>query len=123
MIRFLALLLVLTCAETAVADTIAIGKVTRQSAMRPLVVRPGCPLRTRAMSADVPPISMVIRSPKPAAWATNEAPTMPAAGPDKAVSTGVRRIARVLATPPELFISSRGAEMRCCSARRSSLST
>ena len=54
-----------------------------------------------------------MRSPKPACSATKAAPTMPAAGPDSAVSTGVRRIARVLATPPELFISSNGAEMPC----------
>lgn len=40
MIRFLALLLVLTCAETAAAETIAIGKVTRHYAVRLPDTRP-----------------------------------------------------------------------------------
>ena len=34
--------------------------------MRPLVVRPGSPPWIRAMSAEVPPMSMPMRSPKPA---------------------------------------------------------
>ena len=100
-----------------------IGRPTGQPPMRPLVVRFGSAPSIRLMSADVPPMSIWIRFRAPVNWPTYAAPTAPAAGPDRAVSTGARRTLSALVTPPLDFMSSSGAAMLCSRTRCSSRST
>ena len=58
------------------------------------------PLAIKLTSNDVPPISPVMTSGKPAAWAIYPAAMTPAAGPDSAVRTGNRAAVSASITPP-----------------------
>ena len=77
-----------------------IGSGNGQSPTWPRCVSSILPSLIRQMSALVPPISTVMISAMPQAAATSRAPTTPAAGPDRAVSAGARRIVAPPATPP-----------------------
>ena len=55
---------------------------------------------TIPMSADVPPMSKVIKRLRPAGPPAQEAPRTPAAGPERSSVTGFSAAASALATPP-----------------------
>ena len=76
------------------------GKGRGHSPTWPCWVSAIVPFLIRQMSALVPPISTVMMSLMPQAAATSRAPTTPAAGPDRAVSAGARRMVAPPATPP-----------------------
>ncbi len=96
-----------------------IGSGSGQSPTWPRWVSSILPSLIRQMSALVPPISTVMMSAMPQAAATSRAPTTPAAGPERAVRAGARRIVAAPATPPFDCINSSGA-LTFSSIRRSS---
>ena len=64
------------------------------------VVKLGSPSWTTETSQLVPPISTVIKSPRPTARAALSAATTPDAGPDSTVSIGRARAVSTLTVPP-----------------------
>ncbi len=86
-----------------------IGSLSGNGPIMPSLVTSGRPSRTRQMSALVPPTSMEMMSPKPAARPTPTAPTTPAAGPESTVCTGCRTQVAALVTPPSDFMIRSGA--------------
>ena len=71
-----------------IAFTSTIGTRTGKPAMLPCARITGSPPSTSAMSLDVPPTSMVIRSRCPDERPTMAPPITPAAGPDRNSRTG-----------------------------------
>ena len=97
-----------------------IGSLSGNGPIIPSLVISGRPSRTRQMSALVPPTSIEMMSPKPAARATPTAPTTPAAGPESTVCTGSCMHVAALVTPPSDFMIRSGAPTpRASSASRS----
>ena len=72
---------------------------------KPATLRPkaisALPSRTRQTSVEVPPMSNVMRSLRPARAPAATAPTTPAAGPDRAVRIGISPARPTDMSPPE----------------------